>query len=151
MTVLALLLALPVCWADRAEPDRAERLATIAHAIEAAAPDRTTRARLIATAWSESRLCRAVHEGRRRGGPAAGLWQLEPGSHLHGPYAGLSTEATDAAARSAASLLSRSQQCGSGDAAVLTAYAGRPCGKPWPSLRERVSTCQWARARLEGT
>jgi hypothetical protein len=147
--VLALLLALPTCWADRAEPGRVERLGTIAHAIEASTPSVTVRARLIATAYAESRFCRSVHAGTRKGGRGEGLWQIEPGSHRSRPYSGLTPGATDAAAASAAYLLEHSAQCGPGDAAVLTAYAGRPCGVPWASIQTRVNLTAWARRRLE--
>lgn len=122
-------------------------MSRIAVAIEAASPSVDVRARLIAVGWYESRFCRSVNADTVRG-HAAGLWQIERGSRRPGTYAGLSDAETMAAAASAAWLLEHSGQCGSGDAAVLTAYAGAPCGTVWPTLPGRVRMVGWVRRRL---
>lgn len=149
LAILSVLLALPPCWQDRAEPDRGIRLSRIAVAVHGVSQSVDVRARLIAIGWYESRLCRTVHAGSKRGAHgAAGLWQIEHGSRRPGPYAGLSDAETAAAALTAAWLLEHAYVCGPTDADVLTAYAGAPCGSSWPTLVERVRLVQWVRHRL---
>lgn len=144
--ILTILLALPICWQDRAEPDHGLRMARIARAIAAQSVD--VRAQLIVVGYYESRFCEAVHAGRKGTGRAAGLWQIERGSRRPGPYSGLSDGETLAAAESAAWLLEHSHRCGHTDAAILTAYAGAPCGSDWPTLSARVKLLRWVRGRL---
>lgn len=99
MHVLAFLISLPVCVADRPYPEaKAAQLATIAEAIELATPEPEERAALVTIAWFESRLCLAVHAGGARGGSGEGLWQIEPGSRRQRPFAGLEAAATEHAA-----------------------------------------------------
>lgn len=150
-TVLRVLLQLPVCWADRDEPpaEHAARFEVIATAIaRAAEPTRNpvdTAAMLIALGYRESRLCRAVHAGHRRGGVGEGLWQLEPGSRRVRPFSGLSLEATEHAAHQATWLITHSYSCGARPAQRFTLLAfGRCAPGSWPTQRERVQTYWWA-------
>ena len=152
--VLALLLRQPVCWADRRVPqaDKQGQLAAIATAIADASPTVERAAYLVAIGWHESRWCLAVGSGAKRGGRGEGYWQLEGSHHAPGARSGLSLEATRSAALLASAQLQRSQQCGKSPAAVLTAYAGRPCGQAsggWLTLTARVRTQRWAAYELE--
>jgi hypothetical protein len=149
--ILSFLTSLPICYADRhlASGAKEAQLQTIARAVSQTARDAPEAALALTVAWHESRLCTAVHSGVA-GGRGRGLWQIEPGSHLPKPYEGLSEEATLSASRSAISLLRRSYQCGPGVADRLTAYAGRPCGKSWPTLSDRVRFYWWALSRIRG-
>lgn len=139
--VLAFLIALPVCVADRPHPEaKAAQLATIAAAIELATPEPEERAALVTIAWFESRLCLAVHAGRVRGGTAEGLWQIEPGSHRRRPYAGLSELATEHAAGEALWLWRHAGNCRSGLPARFRGYAGLGCGpSSWKGAAPRAA------------
>jgi hypothetical protein len=146
--ILAALVMLPVCWDDRREEARSERLQDVATAIDVAASgDDGLAALLVTVGYHESRFCRSAHAGGRRG-RGEGIWQIEAGSRRQRPFSGLGLAATTHAAGEAAWLLRHSWQCGSGPAARLTAYAGRTCGEDWPTLRERVATYWWALTRL---
>jgi len=141
MLVLPFLLSLPVCVADRGEPElKRAQLETVAMAIEAVTPKPSERAALITIAWFESRLCRDVHAGSKRGGSGEGLWQIEPGSRLRRPYAGLDQEATEHAAGEALGLWRRSWCPGQGSAARFRVYAGLGCGpSSWTGAAPRAA------------
>lgn len=147
--VLAVLLQHPPCWADRHVDPGVKRLQleVVAGAIASASPTPRMAALLISIGYHESRWCLAVHSGQRRGGQGEGLWQLEGRHHGPGARSGLSPGETREAAQLAAAQLKRSQQCGNTPAAVLTAYAGRPCAHVkagWPTLTARVRGYWWA-------
>lgn len=167
--VLAVILAQPVCWADRALPVEVKRdqLGVIADAIAEASDTPERAALLITIGYHESRWCIRVHAGIKRGGAGEGLWQLEGAHHGDGSRSGLSRYETADAALLASAQLDRSYQCGSSPAAILTAYAGRPCwqsasdprypgdtgvewGYGWPTLTSRVRTYRWALGRIRG-
>lgn len=122
--ILALLLALPPNWHDRAETGYADRQAVIAEAIAHASDSREDAAALVTLAQFESGRRRAVHSGEIRGGLGEGLWQLEPGSNRKPPFSGLSEWCTTHAAGEALWLWHHSGQCGSSPAAHFAAYAG---------------------------
>ncbi len=147
--LLAVLLSLPVCWADRGVPanEKASQLATIAGAMVEHTSDPTELAYLTSIAYHESRFCLAVHAGRTRG-PGRGLFQLEPGSRRRPPFTGLSADATAHAAGEALWMVRHSHQCGESPEGRFTAYAGRACGTAWPTLRSRVALWYTVRARL---
>ena len=137
-----------MCWADREDPRKPEQLITIAYAIAAVAESADKAAELISVTYNETRLCIAVHSGEHHG-PGRGLYQLENQHRRYqGPFVGLSYEATLNATRVASDVLDHSFQCGGSPRAVFTAYAARPCGSDWKTLRVRVGTYQWARWRL---
>lgn len=126
--VLAFLIALPVCVADRPHPEaKAAQLATIATAIELATPVPEERAALVTIAWFESRLCLAVHAGSVRGGSGEGLWQIEPGSRRTRPFAGLGGAATEHAAAEALWVWRHAGPCAVGLPARFRWYAGLGC------------------------
>lgn len=151
-TVLAVLLSLPVCYADRDDPRKPEQLATVAQAITAVANASKNpidkAAKLVTLFRWEGVGCLAVHSGAH-GGRGRGLYQLEgQGRRYPGPFVGLDFESTLNATRVAGSVLDHSFQCGSRPADVFTAYGARPCGSTWKTLRERVQTYRWATWRL---
>lgn len=147
--ILSVLNSLPVCYADRENPAKPAQMATVANAIARASRNDDDAAKLTAVGYHESRFCIAVHSGEHKG-PGRGLFQLEGQSKRYpGPFVGLSQAATDNAARVANAILRRSYQCGPTVADVLTGYAGRACGKPWPTLSERVATYWMTRRRFE--
>lgn len=128
MLLLPLLLSLPVCVADRKEPElKRAQLETVAMAIEAATPRVDERAALVTIAWFESRLCRAVHAGSKRGGSGLGLWQIEPGSNRHAPFAGLDEDATEHAAGEALWVWRHAGPCAVSLPARFRWYAGLGC------------------------
>ena len=154
-SILYALQGLSVCWADRHDPRKAAQLDTIAESVAVASErvkwrgDRMVLAALlIAIAYHESRLCLDVHEGRKGMAGAVTLWQLERGANLTGYHAGLSLEDTTSAATAAATHLSRSWQCGATPAGFFRAYAGAGCETDFKSLKERVATYWFLRARL---
>lgn len=151
-SVLALLVSLPVCYADRGDPRKSEQLATVAHAIVSVANDSrdpVDKASKLATLFRwEGVGCLDVHSGKHRG-HGRGLYQLEGQSKRYsGPFVGLDYESTLNATRVASAVLDHSYQCGSKPADVFTAYGARPCGSTWKTLRERVQTYRWATWRL---
>lgn len=149
MLVLPFLLSLPTCVADVGSPVKEAQLAVIAQAIEAATPRLEERAALITLAWFESRLCRAVHEGSKRGGLGEGLWQIEPGSNLRRPYSGLDVVATEHAAGQALALWRRSWCRGRGNAARFRVYAGLGCGpSSWTGAEPRAAFMGLVLAKL---
>lgn len=152
--VLAVLVSMPPCWADRdvAAETKAAQLSTIADAVAQASLGRLDMAAyLITIGYHESKWCLAVHAGERRGGQGEGLWQLEGIHHGDGARSGLSPEDTVSAAFLATAQLKRSRQCGREPAAVLTASVGRPCSQAvtgWPTLASRVRGYWWAISAL---
>lgn len=140
MLLLPLLLSLPVCVADRSEIElKKSQLETVAMAIEAVTPKAEERAALVTIAWFESRLCRAVHGGEKRGGLGEGLWQIEPGSRLRRPFSGLGQADTEHAASEALALWRRSWCRGQGTAARFRVYAGLGCGPSgWAGAEPRA-------------
>jgi len=150
--VLAVLMALPVCWADRGDPRKPEQLATVAEAISVVANDSRDpidkASKLIAIFRWEGVGCLAVHSGQHKG-RGRGLYQLEGQSRRYaGPFVGLDYPSTLNATRVAGDVLDHSYQCGSRPADVFTAYGARACGSNWKTLRERVQTYRWASWRL---
>ncbi len=150
--VLAVLLRLPVCHADRDDPRKPEQLVTVARAIGTVAAaskyPKDKAAKLIAILRWESTACLAVHSGEHPG-RGRGLYQLEGQGRRHkGPFVGLDYESTLNATHVASSVLDRSYQCGRTPRDVFTAYGARPCGSDWSTLSERVQTYQWAFWRL---
>lgn len=141
MLLLPFLLSLPVCVADRADlSSKRAQLETIAMAVEAATPRADERAALVTIAWFESRLCRAVHDGSKRGGLGEGLWQIEPGSRLRRPFSGLGQAETEHAASEALALWRRSWCRGQGTAARFRVYAGLGCGaSSWAGAGPRAA------------
>lgn len=173
--VFAVLQRQPRCWADRKVDPAVKtlQLNTIAVAIDTVAPTVERAAYLIDIGYQESRWCIDVGSGQRRGGRGEGYWQLEGSHHAAGARSGLSLEATTSQAALASAALRLSRQCGAGPAAVLTAYAGRPCyqaeewylpptDRPrscsvgvdcvrqegWPTLDARVKGYWWAVSAL---
>lgn len=151
-SVLSVLMALPVCYADRGDPRKPEQLATVARAITVVANDSKNpidkASKLTVLFRWESAGCLRVHSGEHRG-PGRGLFQLEGQGKRHaGPFVGLDYDSTLNATRVAGAILDRSYQCGSSPGAVFTAYAGKPCGTKWKTLRERAGTYLWAAWRL---
>lgn len=153
--VSAALSQLPQCWADRDLPaaDKEDQRDTVAVSIVYArskvkwrGADVDFYAYMGSIAYHETRLCTDVHAGncppgRCGGGRAFGPWQVEPKVRADGlALVGLDQDSTNRSALAAATVLSRSWQCGSGPRAMFTAYAGRPCGKAWPTIEERVRT-----------
>lgn len=151
--VLTVLQRQPPRWADRrvARETKAAQLATIAEAIAAASPTAERAAYLLAIGYAESRWCLAVGSGAKRGGSGEGYWQLEGAHHAAGARSGLSLEETGSAARLASYAVAHSQQCGGYPAAVLTAYAGRPCAQaiPYCAYWERGCLVIWGWPTLE--
>jgi len=150
--VFSILARMPVCWADRHDHRKPWQLLTVAHAItEVANSSRQPvdkAGKLITTFYHEGRGCLDVHSGAHRG-PGRGPFQLEGQSKRYsGPFVGLDYESTLNAARVAGDVFDHSYQCGSTPADVFTAYAGRPCGKPWPTLDDRTRTYRWVTWRL---
>ncbi len=146
MTLLALLLALAPCYADRAvEPSlKRAQLATIAAAIEANTTDPAEQGALVSILTHESRACLAVHAGRKRGGHGRGLWQIEPGSHLEPPFDGLGLAATTHAAGQALRLWRLSAVCGRWNLEKrFGLYAGLGCSS-WPGAAPRARLARWA-------
>ena len=155
--VLDLLLRLTPCWADRGEPpqERLQRFTFIATAItdtsNATPRPLDNAAMLIALGYSESRLCKAVHAGTKKGGHGEGLWQLEPGSRRKRPFSGLSLEETVHAAGQATWLIRHSFSCGSTPERRFTQLAFGACRENgWPTQSTRVSNYWWAYYNLEG-
>ena len=151
--VLAVMLHQAPCWADRGIPPEVKRaqLESIASAIAQASPTPERAALLLTIGYHESRWCIRVHSGQRRGGHGEGLWQLEGRHHGPGARSGLSVTETLDAARLASAQLGHSYQCGSSPAAILTAYAGRPCVQAsggWRTLDARVQGYWWALGAL---
>jgi hypothetical protein len=120
--VLAFLLARPVCFGEHHDPARLE---TIATAIAAVSNTRDDAAGLLTIGTFESHWCERVHSGRVRGWSGQGLWQLEPGSHRHPPFAGLSAEATTHAAGEALWLWRHSYSYGASLEARFRCYGGQ--------------------------
>lgn len=146
-SVLAVLMRLPVCYADREDDRKPGQLATVARAVTVVANDSKRpvdkAAKLISTAYNETRLCLRVHSGEHRG-KGRGLYQLEGQSRRYqGPFVGLDYDSTLNATRVASAVLDRSFQCGLRPRDVFTAYGARPCGSEWKTLTERVRTYQW--------
>lgn len=150
MLVLPVLLELPVCVADRGQPEaKAAQLHMVAGAIEEATADPSERAALITIAWFESRLCLRVHAGELRGGLGEGLWQLEPGSRRRPPFAGLGSSETAHAAGEALALWRLGRCAGRPLAARFRAYAGLGCGpRDWAGAEPRARFMRWTLGAL---
>lgn len=139
------VMALPSCWADRADARKPQQLETIAVAESGVADSVDELAALDAIAANESALCIRVHAGIDRG-PGRGLWQLEGQQRRHaGPFVGLSLDATENAARVALFAWRHSWQCGHTLRDRFTAYAGKPCDTIWPGAEKRVATYWFVR------
>lgn len=151
--VSAALSQLAPCWADRDLPaiDKQDQLDTVAVSIVYARSKVKWRgdtldfyAMMATIGDRESRYCTDIHAGncppgRCGGGAAFGVFQVEPKRPDDGwALVGLDQDSTNRSALAAATVLSRSWHCGPGPRGWFTAYAGRPCGKPWPTLDERV-------------
>lgn len=158
--VLTALQALPVAKADRLRPEaKARQLEILAVAI-AGAVEGTPQWRgdpvdlaslLIAIAYQESRFALDVHAGTDRPhAKSAGLFQIEwlPNHLARRQVVGLSLDETTTAASAAAAILAHSWQCGPSRADILTAYAARKCGAPWPTLGQRVATANFVRMTI---
>lgn len=149
--LLVLINSLPICWADRGASHEVKQhqFETIATAIATVAKTDDEAVLLLTVAYHESRLCLRTHAGEKRFAKqkSLGLFQIEKGSRLPPPYAGLSLADTTAAASAALDLLRRSWQCGRTAGDRMTAYAGRPCGD-WPSRRARENTFWVLSSRL---
>lgn len=150
--VLAVLLKLPVCWADRGDHRKPAQLETVAQAItEVANASRNPldkAAKLIGIFRWEGVGCLKVHSGEAKG-RGRGLYQLEgQAGRYQGPFTGLDYESTLNATRVAGDILDHSYQCGSTPRDVFTAYGARPCGSSWKTLDDRVATYRWATWRL---
>lgn len=143
--VLRVLLALPQCYGEARDVDR---LSVIASAIVSVSASVDDAAGLIAIGTAESAWCEAVHSGRRRGWSGEGLWQLEPGSHRHPPFAGLSLEATTHAASEALWLWRHSYSCGPELVSRFKVYGGRPCAVAWLGGGQRARLYRWISWRL---
>lgn len=138
--VLRVVLALPQCYG---EPRDVDRLEVIARAVAAVSDTRDDAAGLLVIAESESALCKTVHSGQRHGWAGVGLWELEPASHRHPPFAGLSLEATTHAAREALWMWRHSWQCGPELVSRFKAYGGRPCPVAWLGGGARARLYRW--------
>lgn len=150
MTPAAVMLLLPICVGDAGEWLRTERIERFGAAVEASAPDDLeAQAALITIAWHESRLCRDVMRGARRGGSAVGPFQIEPASHRQPPFAGLDVEPLAHAAGEAAWLWRHSWRCGPSWAARMTAYAGAPCGSWRQEASRRARFMGWVLWELQ--
>jgi hypothetical protein len=147
--VLATLLALPVCYQERAWAGKREQLEDVARVIadvsaQAKRPEQRA-AELIAIGYWESRFCWFVQvRKQRRAGN--GYWQLET---FEGVVTGPERSALENGAFHASFMLSRSYQCGSRPRDVFTGYAGRRCGTQWATLNSRERTYYWAKGRIE--
>jgi len=145
--VLAVLLQLPPCYAERNDPLRPAHLGILAEAIEAATPELPEQAALITILEFESAGCWSVASGRRRGGRGVGPWQIEGGSNRTPPFAGVTLEPLAHAATQALWLWRHSWQCGGSLTARFTAYAGVRCSTLWRGARARahmLPQVQWA-------
>lgn len=164
LAISTALSALPPCWTDRDIPalDKQDQTDTIAASIVYArqhvkwrGSDVDFYATLASIGYHESRYCTSVHAGncppgRCGGGAAFGVWQVEPKRREDGlSLVGLDQDSTNRSALAAATVLSRSWQCGSGPRGMFTAYAGRACGSRWPTLEERVRTFARLRAAIQ--
>ena len=147
--ILQILLQLPACYEDRNDSSYPERMAIIAHSIAAVSDNDDEAATLVTIASFESGLCRAVHEGRKRGGPGEGLWQIEPGSHRVPPFSGLSFEATEHAAGEALWLWRHSFQCGPSLESRFKGYGGRSCSEAWTGASRRARFAGWLTQKLK--
>lgn len=149
------IASLPTCWSDRDLPaiDKQDQLDTVAVSIVYARSRVKWRgdsldfyAMMGAIGYQESRFCSDIHAGncppgRCGGGQAFGLFQVEPKRRADGlSLVGLDQDSTNRSAVAAAAVLSRSWQCGSGPRGWFTSYAGRACGKAWPTIEARVRT-----------
>lgn len=141
--VLRVLLALPTCFGE--QPDTA-RLETIAVAVATVSDTRDDAAGLLAIGTAESRWCASVHSGERQGWSGIGLWQLEPGSHRHPPFAGVSTEATTHAAGEALWLWRHSYSYGPSLESRFTVYGGQRHG--WTGATKRARLYRWISWKL---
>jgi hypothetical protein len=143
--VLAVLLTSPVCFGERQDPERLELIAT---AIATVSSTRDDAVGLLTIGEAESAWCLAVHSGRRKGWSGVGLWQLEPGSHRHPPFAGLSLADTTHAAGEALWLWRHSYDCGHSIEGRMRVYGGRSCSEPWPGAAKRARLFAWISWRL---
>ena len=151
---------LPIAWVDRADSRKPEQLETIARSIAEVASDRDIKwnyndrvslaAYLLAVGYHESRYRISIHSGVKKA-YSYGVWQIVPFAHhvTRADVVGLSYTETYGAAFIAASILSKSFQCGGQPADIFTAYyGGVPCKTKWKTLSSRVATYYWARNEL---
>lgn len=149
VAIFAALAGLPVCWTDRVDERKPQQLQTVAVAVSEVADSVDDAAALLAIAQNESSFSLSVHAGIDRG-PGRGLWQLEGQGRRHaGPFVGLDLAATTNAASVALFAWDHSWNCGKTLADRFTAYAGRPCGVLWPSLKQRVATYWYVRSVMQ--
>lgn len=141
--VLALILSLPTCYRETAQPDR---LAVVAESISEVSDTPAEAAALVTIAYHESVFCESVHAGKRKGGPGEGLWQIEPGSHRPRPYSGTSKAETKHAAGEALWLWRHTAGCAT-ISKRFGAYAGLGC-RTWPGATKRERFYWWARSVL---
>jgi hypothetical protein len=144
--VFRVLLLLAQCFGEPRDP---ERMAAIAQAIALVSETRDDAAGLLAIGTAESAWCESVHSGQRRGWSGVGLWQLEPGSHRHPPFAGLSLADTTHAAGEALWLWRHSYTCGGALVDRFKVYGGRPCAVAWLGGGARARLYRWISWRLE--
>lgn len=149
---------LPVAWTDRDDVRKDGQLQTIAVAIDIATQqanwndnDRVSLASyMITIGYHESRYRLKIHEGVKRA-YSYGVWQVTPQSfHVkRTELIGLSYDETQHTAHIVAGIISRSWQCGGTPEGHFTAYyGGVPCGTNWKTLKSRVSTYWFVRAKL---
>jgi hypothetical protein len=161
--IISAIERLRPCYLDRHLPRevKSAQFATIAKSLVRArarvkwrAPDVDFYAMMVSVADSESKLCTHIHAGNCLpgtcgGGAAFGIFQVEPKNRDDGPaLVGLDQDATDRSAFAAASVLSRSWQCGRKPADLFTGFAGRKCGTKWATLEKRVATFERVRANM---
>ena len=145
--ILQLLLSLPPCWVERADPDRIAHLTIEAQAIAAVSVTADDAAGLVAILEAESAGCWSVATGTRRGGEGQGPWQLEPNSNREPPFFGDTVEPLTHAAGEALWIWKKSRRCGKDLGARFGYYAGLGC-RAWSGSAKRVKRYQWARNRL---
>ncbi len=147
--VLAALLSLPSCWADRNDVRLPDHLVRVAYAVAAEARDIDEAAALETIAYHESGNCLRVQERYTHSG-AYSAWQLEGKRHLYKqPFIGLEIEPIQNAVYAASDVWRHSHNCGGSFRDMMTSYAGRPCGKKWPTLDARVNTYWYLRNRMQ--
>lgn len=142
------IVALGTCWSERDDPRLADHLDRISAAVSEEARDDDEAAALLAIARSESAFSIRVQSAPTRSG-ALSDWQLEGKvGKFPGPFVGLELEPIRNAAHAAVSVYRHSWQCGPAFADRATAYAARPCGAEWPTLKARVASFRYARIVL---
>lgn len=125
----------------------ADAIAAVSEKPPSAFSKREWAAVLMTVGFHESTFSLRIHAGNCRkhecdGGRARSPWQLHRARALVGVWDDLFGVDKTPVQVKAADLMLRMNTgtCGSGERALFTAYGGRPCGKDWPGLEERIAT-----------